>query len=347
MKKLKDFILKDKKVLVRCDFNVPLDEQGKIADDFKIVASLPTIQYLVENQAKVILMSHFDPRGMKFFSPEFTLKPVADILSKQLGIEVAMAEDCVGEKTATVVNALQPGEVLLLENVRFHGGEVDNTEEFAKKLSELGDIFINDAFAECHRNYASIVGIPKFLPHGAGLLLEKEIEHLEKIIKDPERPLVAVVGGAKVQTKAPFIKNISEIADVVLISGLIKKELLVEEHSDILQNTRIMAPEGTLDAKDIDEETLVKFQEKIKTAKTIVWNGPFGNIEDGNFRKGTLAIAKAIIKSGAFSVVGGGSTVDFINDEGLRSKFSWVSTGGGAMLDFLSGEELPGIKALE
>ena len=337
---------KDKKVLVRCDFNVPLDVDGGILDDFKIKESLPTIKYLIDKEAKVILMSHLDPENTKLVSPEFTLDNVKDRLSEYLSMEIKKTEDCLGKEAKKEVDELKSGEVLLLENLRFHKGETDNTEEFAKKLAELGDVFINDAFAECHRAYASIVGIPKFLPSGAGLLLEKEIKNLSSVLKDTKRPLLALVGGAKVKTKVKFLENISNFADTVIISGPIKLEM-ESEHIDFDNEDKIMFPIEGLEDLDVSDKTLGMFLPKILEAKTIIWNGPFGRIEDEEFKKGTLKIANAIIESGAFSVVGGGSTVEFLNKEGIIAKFSHVSTGGGAMLDFFSGEVLPGITALE
>lgn len=346
IKNLKDFEFKDKKVLVRCDFNVPLDGELNILDDFKIKETLPTIKYLIDKGAKVILMSHLDPESTKFVAPEFNLNKVAENLSGHLEMDIKKTEDCIGDKVAEAVNKLNGGEVLLLENLRFHKGETENTEQFAKKLAELGDIFINDAFAECHRSYASIVGIPKFLPHGAGLLLEKEIKNLTAVLENPKRPLLAIIGGGKVDTKAKFIEKISEVADEVIVSGPIQKEIL-QEKMNFKNSDKITAPLDDLDDLDISDKTVEMFLPKILNAKTIIWNGPFGRIEDENFKQGTLEIANAVMHSGAFSVVGGGSTVEFLNKEGIISKFGHVSTGGGAMLDFLSDGELPGIEALK
>jgi len=346
MKSIKDFNVKDKKVLVRCDFNVPLDVAGGILDDFRILAALLTIKYLIEKKAKVILMSHLDPEDTLFVNPKFSLQPVAEKLSELLGVEVAITDDCIGQDAEKKVSELKGGQVLLLENVRFHMGESQNSDEFAKNLSALGEIYINEAFSVCHRAHASIIGVPKYLPHGAGLLLEKEIENLSKILKNPKRPLVAVIGGKKAGTKAKFIENISEIADAVLVGGLIKKE--IEEEKITFENPKkIISPVNDLQALDIDEKTIEIFKEKILKAKTIIWNGPFGRFEDEKFKNGTLQIAKAIVESNAFSVVGGGETVEFLKKEGMIDQFSHVSTGGGAMLDYLSGEELPGLKALD
>lgn len=234
----------------------------------------------------------------------------------------------------------------MFENLRFFQGETENSPEFAKELSKMGEIFINDAFSVCHRSHASIVGIPKFLPAGAGFLLEKEIENLDKILNNPEKPMVTIIGGKKVGTKSKFINNISKLSDYVIVSGLIEKEVR-EEGIKFGFPGKIVSPLGALDALDINKETIELFKEKILQAKTILWNGPFGKFEEEEWAKGTLAIAKAIIESRAFSVAGGGETVEFLQKYGLINKFSWVSTGGGAMMAYLSGEKLPGLEALE
>jgi len=343
-KTLKDFSVINKRVLVRCDFNVPVDEKGNILDDFRIQKTLPTIKYLLENKAKIILMSHLGEPGGKVV-PELKLNKVAERLVEYLGFPIGKEDDCVGPEVESETNKLEDGRVLLLENLRFHKEETDNNPEFAKRLSFLGDVYVNDAFGVCHRNQASVTGVPEILPSCAGLLLEKEIESLEKVLKNPEKPMVAIVGGTKVETKSKFINNISKVADFVIISGLIAKEVS-EKNIKFDFPEKIVVPFGQLDALDIDEDSIKMFQEKISEAKTIVWNGPFGKFEDKEYAKGTLAIANAIINSGAYSVVGGGETVEFLTKQGMIDKFSHVSTGGGAMLSYLSGEELPGLKAL-
>jgi len=346
VKSIKDFNVKDKKVLVRCDFNVPLDENGGILDDFRILAALPTIKYLLSNKAKVILMSHLDPENTGFVKPNFTLTVVAKRLSKLLNTNVIKTKDCLGQDVEEKINKLKGGEIVLLENLRFHLGEVNNITEFAKKLSRLGEIYINEAFSVCHRLHASIDLVPKYLPHGMGFLLEKEIKNLDKILENPKKPMVAIIGGKKVDTKVKFIDNISKIADFVIISGLIKKEI-VEKKIKFQNVDKIIGPIDNLESPDISKKTIEMFKEKILKAKTIVWNGPFGKFEDEQFKNGTLQIAKAIIESNAFCVVGGGETIEFLEKEGMLDKFSHVSTGGGAMLAYLSGEKLPGLKALE
>lgn len=337
-KNLDYFDVANKRILLRCDFNVPLDGRGIILDDFRIVKSLPTIQYLIKNKAKIILISHLgEPDGQVIET--LKLNNVKEKLEELLNVSIIKTQDCVGQEVQKAAQQLKPGNILLLENVRFHKEETDNNVDFARELSELGDIYINDAFSDCHRSHASIVSVPQFLPHGMGLLLQNEIENLTKILEHPKKPLVVLIGGVKVGTKAKFIENILRIADFVIVNGLIKKELGQS-------SPKILSPAGDLDAPDINEEARAIFKEKILQAKTIVWNGPFGKCEDEQYKNGTLQIAKAIIESGAFSVVGGGETVAFLQKEGMLEDFSHVSTGGGAMLDYLSGEILPGLKAL-
>jgi phosphoglycerate kinase len=353
MKTLKDFSVAGKRVLVRCDFNVPVDENGNITDDFKIRQTLPTIKYLIAEKAKIILMSHLDPDSTNVADKKYNLNNVTEKLAGYLNVSIEKEDDCVGPEVEAEANKLQPGKILMLENLRFHKEETAGDLEFAKKLSFLGDIYVNDAFGVCHRAHASLVGVPQFLDHCAGLLLEKEITSLIRFLaKSPstgsgqaEKPMVAIVGGAKVETKAKFIDRISEVADFVLISGLIAKEA-AEKNMQFKFPEKIVAPTGDLGALDINAESIKIFQNKIATAKTVLWNGPFGKFEDKKYEAGTLAIAEAIIKSGAFSVVGGGETVEFIEKKGMIDKFSHVSTGGGAMLDYLSGNKLPGIEAL-
>jgi 3-phosphoglycerate kinase len=344
MKTLKDFAVVNKRILVRCDFNVPLDRKGNILDDFRIKQTLPTIKYLIDNKARIILMSHLgEPDGKVV--PGLKLNKVAERLSEYLNFSIAKANDCIGPEIESEENAIEAGSVLLLENLRFHREETDNNPDFAKKLSYLGDIYVNDAFGVCHRNNASITGVPKFLPSCAGLLLEKEIITLEKIMKNPEKPMVAIIGGKKVETKSKFIDNISKVAKFVIMGGLLAKEV-AEKNIQFKEPEKIISPLGDLGAPDISKESIKMFREKIMQAKTVLWNGPFGKSEDKKYAEGTLAIAKAIIDSGAFSVVGGGETVEFLNRQGIIDKFSHVSTGGGAMLSYLSGEKLPGIESL-
>lgn len=345
MKTIKEAKVENKKVLMRCDFNVPQDEQGNILDDFRIKETLPTIKYLIESKAKVILMTHLgDPDGKVV--DVLKLDKVCARLSELLGMNVEKTEDCVGKEVEDKVNSLKEGDVILLENVRFHKEETDNEESFAKELAKLGDIYVNEAFSVCHRNHASVAGVPMHLPSYAGFLLEKEVTTLKKVMENPEKPMVAIIGGKKVETKTKVINKMSAVADFVLVSGLIKKEAL-EKNIVFDFPEKVVGPMDNLGALDIDEQSVELFKEKIKIAKTILWNGPFGKTEDEAYAKGTMEIAKAIVDSKAYSVVGGGETVEFLDREKMLSDFSHVCTGGGAMLSFLSGDILPGLRALE
>jgi len=355
MKTIQDFDVKNKRVLVRCDFNVPLDDQGNILDDFKIRQTIPTIKYLLKKKAKIILMSHLgEPDGQ--IVPTLQMDKIQERLieilelSEHLDVSVTKTPDCIGYEIEKYSFGLEPNEILLLENLRFHKEEAENNPEFAKSLSRLGNIYINDAFGVCHRSHASVVGVPQYLNGGIGFLIEKELENLNKLLKNPKRPMIAIIGGKKVETKAKVIDRILEIADFVLISGLIKKEIdatgMIFSHQE-----KLIAPVDAIEKEgntpDIGPKTIKLFKKRIKKAKTIFWNGPFGMTEKEEFRKGTLEIAKAIAKKWfCFSVVGGGETVEFITKMGLVSKFDHVSTGGGAMLQFLSGDGLPGLEAL-
>ena len=345
MQTLKKFkSLKEKRILVRCDFNVPLGVEGNILCDFRIKQIIPTIEYLVKGGARVILMSHLGrPEGREI---KYSLKPVALKLEELLNKRVVFLSDYINENTEKYLQKMQSGEILLLENLRFYKEEEKNDENFAKKLSKLGVFYINDAFSASHRAHASIVGIPKYLPSVAGLLLEKEIKILTNLIKNPKRPLVTIIGGKKVETKTKLINKIAEIGDFILVGDLIKKELK-EKNIQFKESQKIIEPIEDMCGKDISPQTINLFKEKIALAKTIFWNGPLGMIEEKEFSQGSEEIARAIIKSNAFSIVGGGETVEFINRLSLAKKFNHLSTGGGAMLEFLSGEELPGLKALK
>jgi 3-phosphoglycerate kinase len=348
MKDLNQFNLENKRVLVRCDFNVPLNEEGNILDDFRIRQSLGTIKYLANKGAKIILMSHLgDPQKeteksqLKKYSLNFVVKRLEELLDKK----IYFLNDCVGLEVEKKVKDLEPGQIVLLENLRFHEEEEKNDSDFAKALANLGDIYVNEAFSVSHRSHASIVGIPKYLPSCAGFLFEKEISVLRGLVENPKRPLVVIIGGKKVETKSGLIEKFAQVADWVLISGLIKKEIN-EKRLKFSNEEKIVFPSGDLAALDINTETIKKLEEKIVLAKTVFWNGPFGMTEEEEYAVGSKAITDAIIKSGAFSVIGGGETLEFVNRLGLIDKFSHVSTGGGAMMVFLSGEKLSGVEAL-
>jgi len=345
MKSIRNLDLTGKRVLVRCDFNVPLSDNGEILDDFRIKKSLPTIQYLIEKRAKLILMSHLDRPGGRVVD-ELKIDPVQVRLMEYLDVSITKAPDCVGEEIEKWTQKMMPGEILILENLRFHKEEEENDPGFSERLAKLGEVYVNDAFGASHRAHASIVGVPKFLPSCAGLLLEREINVLSNLLESPKKPLVAIIGGKKVETKAKVIDKISESADTVLVGGLIKKEL--EEKGIQLENPeKITGPVNNLEGKDIGPETVRLFKEKITGAKTVFWSGPLGKIEEEEFCKGSKEIARAIIESRAFSIAGGGETVEFINRIGLGEEFGHLSTGGGAMLEFLAGETLPGLEILE
>ncbi len=323
MKSVTDFDVQGKRVLVRCDFNVPLSGDGEILDDAKIREALPTLNYLLDHGAKVIVITHLGDGSESL-----------DTVKARLFELLALSG----------VEGL--GSIEVSENIRSHKEETENDEAFAKKLAAMGDIYINEAFDVCHRAHASVVGVPKFLPHGAGFQLQKEVQVLTQIMQRPERPMVAIIGGAKAETKAKFVEPFCAFADAVIVSGLIKKEL-IDKKIHLGYPEKVIGPKDDLQALDISVADVERISKHIFQAKTVFWNGPFGKCEDEKYRAGTLAIAKAIIESGAFSVVGGGQTVEFLKEEGMIEKFNHVSTAGGAMLEFLSGQELPGLKALE
>ena len=345
MKSLPDFNLSGKRVLVRCDFNVPLGKQGEILDSFRIKKTIPTIEYLIKKGAKIILMSHLGrPEGKVIESLKLT--PVQNKLMEYLDISITKSQNCIGPEIEKWIGKMQPGEILLLENIQFNPGEKENDQNFAKTLASYADIFIMEAFGQAHRNYASIVSIPKYLPSGIGFLFKREIEALTKLRENPEKPLILIIGGAKVETKVKLIDKISEISEWVLIGNLLQKEIN-EKNIQLKYLQKVIEPVDNVEGKDIGLQTINLFKEKIKKAKTVFWAGPLGKIEEPKFQKGSKEIAQAIIESGAFSVVGGGETVEFINKIGLTEKFNHLSTGGGAMLDFLADGKLVGIKALK
>jgi phosphoglycerate kinase len=381
---IRDLDLKGKRVFIRVDFNVPLAPGGQeITSDKRIKASLPTIKYALEQGAGVILASHLGrPKGKP--NPEMSLKPVAKRLEELLGRPVKMAPDCIGREVEAMKPA--PGEVLLLENLRFHPEEEKNDPEFAKKLAALCDVYVNDAFGSAHRAHASTVGMIQFVPKAAaGLLMDKELEYLGKATTNPARPCIAILGGAKVSDKIEVIQNLLKFADKLLIGGAMAYTFLkakgeptgkslveadkVDLAKDILATSgaKLLLPVDHVVAKelkggaetkvvktipddemglDIGPETIKQYEQVVATAKTIIWNGPMGVFETPPFDKGTVALAKAVANSGAVSVVGGGDSEKAIKAAGVTDKISHVSTGGGASLEFLSGIELPGVAAL-
>lgn len=384
-KTVRDIDVKGKKVFVRVDFNVPVKD-GVVGDDTRIRAALPTIQYLLDQGAAVILASHLGrPKGGP--DAKYSLKPVADYLANLLGKPVAFAEDCIGPTAEAAAAALKPGEVLVLENTRFHPEEEKNDESMSKALAKLADIYVNDAFGTAHRAHASTAGIAAYLPAVAGFLLEKEIKYLGQAIDDPKRPFVAILGGAKISDKIGVIKNLLKKADTILIGGgmantffkaqgyptadsLVEEEALetarqllgegkdkirlpvdvvIADKFDAEAQSRVMPVGAVPDGwriLDIGPETVASYAKVISGAGTVVWNGPMGVFEFPRFAEGTYGIAKAVASSGAISVIGGGESVAAINQSGLADKITHISTGGGASLEMLEGLELPGVAAL-
>lgn len=393
-KTVKDLDVRGKKVLVRVDFNVPLskEEKGKIADDARIKAALPTINYLSENGAKVILMSHLGrPKGEA--NPDFSLKPVADYLKNEYKDKFAFipSDEVVDEKVKEEVNKLADGQIALLENTRYRKEETKNGEDFAKELASLADLYVNDAFGTSHRAHASNVGVASILPSAVGFLIEKEIEVMGKALEAPDHPFVSILGGAKVSDKIGVIENLITKVDTILIGGgmaytflkamgkEIGKSLLEEDKMDLsleliekakANGVEILLPVDVViadkieagvdteivdiddipvdkEALDIGPKTAKLFDEKIKAAKTVVWNGPMGVFEIKEFSNGTNEVAKALADSDAVTIVGGGDSALAIEMAGLKDKITHVSTGGGASLEFLEGKDLPGITAIE
>lgn len=381
---LKDVQVAGRKALVRCDFNVPL-EAGVITDDRRIVEALPTIKHLIAGGAAVILCSHMGrPKGK--VNIEFTLAPVAARLSELLGQPVPLLSDCVGPEVSAACSELKAGEVVLLENLRFHQEEEDNEAEFTKQLASLGDLFVNDAFGTAHRAHASTAGVAAYLPAVAGFLIEKEIAFLGQAIENPKRPFVAILGGSKVKDKIRVIDSLLPKVDTLIIGGgmaytFIKSQgleigssLLDETSLDYAKNLMatesklalpvdfVVTPEFKPDGPtaivpfdqipadqmglDIGPATRAKFAEIIKGAGTVLWNGPVGVFEFEAFAAGTLSVAQAMAESDAVTIVGGGDSAAAVEKFDLAEKMTHVSTGGGASLEFLEGIELPGIAAL-
>lgn len=381
---IKDLDLANKTVFIRVDFNVPLADNGKqITSDKRIRASLPSIQYALEHGAGVVLASHLGrPKGKR--NVEMSLAPVAARLSELLGRPVKMAPDCIGAECEA--SKPKPGEVLLLENLRFHPEEEANDAEFSRKLASLADIYVNDAFGSAHRAHASTAGIVSHLPFAAaGLLMDRELEWLTRVTRNPARPCVALLGGAKVSDKIEVIQNLNKVVDRLLIGGAMAytfmrarnqstgKSLVEEDKIDLARQLlesaggKILLPLDHVVVRevkaravfevvteigpdqigvDIGAKTVDQYARVIREAKTIIWNGPMGIFEMPPFDKGTVELAKAVAESGAVSVVGGGDSEKAIKSAGVADKISHVSTGGGASLEFLAGLELPGVAAL-
>jgi len=385
---IRDVAFRGRRVLVRVDFNVPLDGQ-RITDDTRIRAALPTIRMLREGGARVVLMSHLGrPKGK--VAPEFSLAPVAQRLSELLGVPVALAPDCVGPEAERVVSGLRDGDVALLENLRFHPEEEQNDRNFAAALAKLGDLYVNDAFGTAHRAHASTAGVTEFLPAVAGLLMEKEIEIMGRALSDPERPFVAIIGGAKVSDKIGVIDNLLTKVDALILGGGMSNTFLLAQGKPVgdslveadkvevarslmakaaERNVRLLLPVDVViadrfaaDAQrrvcradeipagwralDIGPETVAAYFETIKSARTVIWNGPLGVFELPPFAAGTVAVARAMAEVDGVTIIGGGDSVAAVEQAGLAGRMTHISTGGGASLEFLEGKVLPGVAAL-
>lgn len=384
--------LKGKKVLLRVDFNVPTEKNGKITDDTRIKEALPTIKFLKQKKAKIIIISHLGRPDGKVIK-ELRLDHVSKKLSTLIKAKVKKLDEILGEKTESAISKMKDGDIIMLENIRFDGGEEKCDKNFIKKLSALGEIFVNDAFGTAHRKHASTAGLADFLPAYAGLLMEKEIRGLSKVLNEkPKRPLTMIFGGAKISTKIGIIKHFLKKADYFLIGGglantflyaagynignslcekdkvEIAREIMLSSEKNkerfILPSDVIVASEisdkaktlnvpiqdiiGDMRILDIGKWSIKRFNEIISKSKTIIWNGPVGLSEYKKFANGTSQITKAIAKSKAYSVIGGGDTAEAIKRLGIKeSGFNLVSTGGGACLEFLSGKKLPGIECLK
>ncbi len=385
-KTVRDIDVKGKCVLVRVDFNVPIKD-GKVTDDTRIRAALPTIEYLLQHGAAVILFSHLGrPKGGP--DPKYSMKPVADYLATLVKAPVKFSDEAAGPKAEEAARALKPGEILVLENTRFYPGEEKNDQELAKQFARLADVYVMDAFGSAHRAHASTEGVARYKPAVAGFLMEKEIQYLGQAIADPQRPFVAILGGAKISDKIGVIRNLLTKSDTILIGGgmantffkaqgyplgdsLVENEVL-DLAKELLKEggSKIRLPVDVVIANGIDEnaetkvmpvgpipdgwrildigpQTVENFGKVIKAAKTVVWNGPMGMFEVPAFAKGTFGVAQAIADSHATSIVGGGDSAAAIQQSGLADKITHISTGGGASLEMLEGITLPGVAALQ
>ena len=394
-KTVDDINVKGKKVLVRCDFNVPL-KNGVITDENRINAALPTIEKLIKDGGRVILCSHLGkPKGEP--KPELSLAPVAKALSEKLGKEVVFAADdnVVGENAKKAVEAMQDGDVVLLQNTRYRAEETKNGEAFSKELGSLADIFVNDAFGTAHRAHCSTVGVVSYVKEAvAGYLIGKELKYLGNAVEDPVRPFVCILGGAKVDSKLPVIENLLSKADTLIIGGgmaytflaakgygvgnSLVDETKIDYCADMMKKAeekgvKILLPvdctviknfpdpiDAPVDVEFVDADKIPAgmegvdigprsseiFANEVKSAKTVVWNGPMGVFENPTLAAGTLAVAKALAETDAVTVIGGGDSAAAVNNLGFGDKMTHISTGGGASLEFLEGKELPGIAAL-
>ena len=358
-KTVRDVDVAGKKVLLRCDFNVPQDkETGEITSDKRIVAALPTIQYLLDNSAAVIACSHLGkPKNGP--DPKLSLAPVAKRLSELLGREVIFAADVVGEDAKAKAAALRPGQIMLLENTRFEKGETKNDPELAKAMAGMADLYVSDAFGAVHRAHASTAGVADYLPAVSGFLIQKELNFLGGAIANPKRPLVAILGGSKVSSKIGVINNLLEIADTIIIGGGMAYTFAAAQggkvgdsllEADWMAYSKEMVRSGEIpdgwQGLDIGPETVKLYCAAVADAGTVIWNGPMGVFEFPAFAKGTEAVAEALSKTNAITVIGGGDSAAAVEQLGYADKMTHISTGGGASLEFLEGKELPGVACL-
>ena len=344
MKYLKDVDFKNKRVLLRTDYNVPL-ENGQILEDFRLRQSLPTIEHILkQDKSKIVIISHLGrPEGKT--DPQYSLEPVAKKLGELLGREIIFIKDILSKEGDGAIQSLESGQIALAQNLRFYPQEEAGDEKFAIDICHHFGVFVNDAFSASHRAHASISEIPKFKPSCAGLLMEKEIEELSKALKPSKRPAIAIIGGAKIETKMPVIENMAGAYDAILVGGRIAVEAQ-EQKQKFSEN--VILPEDYVDETlDIGPKTAEKYGMAISSASFLVWNGPMGKFEDEKYVAGSKAVLDALSGSDAWKIAGGGETLEFINKYNMADKFDFLSSGGGAMLEFLSGKKLPGIEALE
>jgi phosphoglycerate kinase len=376
IKSIRDLEITGKTVFMRLDFNVPLSgpEAGtglrRVEDDNRIVESLPTIKYALEKGAKLILASHLGRPDGKV-NPEYSMEPVATRLAVLLGVEVTLADDCVGEGIELMAQGLKNGQVLLLENLRFHAGEEANDHEFALKLAKLGQVYITDAFGTAHRKHASTFGVPQLMPaRGMGFLIEKELKFLDPLLNNPAKPFYAVLGGSKVTDKIKTIEALMRKVDGLLIGGAMAHAFWAAQGDTVpagakqpnpkdveaaralmkdagKRELKIVVPSDTNLGFDIGPKTVQKFIETLAVARTIFWNGPLGWFEKPEYAVGTFEVARAVAQMDAVKVIGGGDTVSAIKQSGVAEKFDHLSTGGGAVLEYLEGNGLPGIDVLK
>jgi 3-phosphoglycerate kinase len=343
MKKIQDFDVSEKKILIRTDFNVEIKD-ADVKEKFKIAACKDSIDYLMENGAgRIVLMSHLGrPEGKR--NLQYSLEQIRDDVERIIGRPVVFCEDCIGGCVSEGMSKLKDGEVLLLENTRFYEGDEKNDPEFAKRLAENFDVFVNDAFSVCHRDQASVTGVTKFLPSFAGLWLQKEIHQLDKALHEPQHPATAIIGGAKIETKLPLIQRFEKIYDHVLVGGKVANEAIDQK---IAFSPKVILPIDFAENRfDIGPETIRRFKEIIVASKIVIWNGPMGKFEEPPFDQGTRQILDIVAESDMYTLVGGGESVQVLEERNLMGSISFVSTGGGAMLEYLSGNSMPGIEVL-